>query len=128
MSVEGYARAALLVPESCEDEVISMLIELRNKASQYQADGIEKIGLVTKNTKKENSKTRTRTEKGPGQRAIGVVYNPEYERYGNYVPSVINKRYDMYLHIDKTHALSPLHMPEVKDKEIPENFSYWIII
>jgi erythromycin esterase/uncharacterized protein DUF6328 len=29
MSVEDYARTALFVPESCEDEVISMLIQLR---------------------------------------------------------------------------------------------------
>lgn len=42
MSVEDYARAALFVPEFCEDEVIGMLIELRSKASQYQADGIDK--------------------------------------------------------------------------------------
>lgn len=51
-----------------------------------------------------------------------MLYNPEYERYGNYVPSIIDKRYDMYLHIDKTHALSPLHMPEIKDEELPETF------
>lgn len=56
--------------------------------------------LVTKNTKKENSRARIETKTRPGQRAIGVVYNPEYERYGNYVPSIIDRRYDMYLHID----------------------------
>ena len=58
-----------------------------------------------------------------GQRAIGVVYNPEYERYGNYVPTDICKRYDALLFIDKTNALSPLHMQETKDnKEPPETF------
>ena len=61
-----------------------------------------------------------------GQRAIGVVYNPQYERYGNYVPTVLAKRYDAFLYIDETHALHPLHMPEVKeeqqDKELPETF------
>lgn len=52
------------------------------------------------------------------QRAIGVVYNPAYERYGNYVPTLLTKRYDAFLHIDETHALHPLHMPETKeDKE-----------
>jgi hypothetical protein len=52
------------------------------------------------------------------QRAIGVVYNPVYERYGNYVPIHLTKRYDAFLHIDETHALHPLHMPETKeDKE-----------
>ena len=61
-----------------------------------------------------------------GQRAIGVVYNPQYERYGNYVPTILAKRYDAFLYIDETHALHPLLMPEVKgeqqDKELPETF------
>jgi erythromycin esterase len=58
------------------------------------------------------------------QRAIGVVYNPAYERYGNYVPTLLTKRYDAFLYIDETHALHPLHMPETKeDKEdLPETF------
>jgi erythromycin esterase-like protein len=56
-----------------------------------------------------------------GQRAIGVVYNPEYE-YGNYVPTIFQKRYDAYVHVDKTHALNPLHMPQRKEKEEAEEF------
>lgn len=40
-------------------------------------------------------------------RAIGVVYHPERER-GNYVPSRISKRYDAFIHIDQTEALSPI--------------------
>ena len=36
-SVEDYARATAFVPESCEDEVIDMLVDLRNKASQYKS-------------------------------------------------------------------------------------------
>lgn len=43
-----------------------------------------------------------------GHRAIGVVYNPEYEAYGNYVPSKIGSRYDAFIYIDQTRALSPL--------------------
>jgi erythromycin esterase len=39
-SVEDYARATAFVPESCEDEVIDMLIELRSKAPQYKSNGI----------------------------------------------------------------------------------------
>jgi erythromycin esterase len=61
-------------------------------------------------------------DKKRGQRAIGVVYNPEYEKYGNYVPTVLNKRYDAFLHIDKTHALHPLHMPQMEDTDLPETF------
>ena len=43
-----------------------------------------------------------------GHRAIGVVYNPALEHLGNYVPSIIPKRYDAFLFIDKTHALHPI--------------------
>jgi erythromycin esterase-like protein len=54
-------------------------------------------------------------------RAIGVVYDPGGERWGNYVPTLIARRYDAFLYMDETHALSPLHMP-VKVGEVPETF------
>jgi erythromycin esterase len=54
-------------------------------------------------------------------RAIGVVYDPDHERWGNYVPTLIPRRYDAFIFIDETHALSPLHMP-VKVGEVPETF------
>jgi erythromycin esterase-like protein len=44
-----------------------------------------------------------------GQRAIGVVYHPEYER-GNYVPTRLAERYDAYIHIDRSRAVKPLHI------------------
>ncbi|HSP20956.1 MAG TPA: erythromycin esterase family protein [Planococcus sp. (in: firmicutes)] len=43
-----------------------------------------------------------------GHRAIGVVYNPEFESYGNYVHSRISQRYDAFIFLDRTHALTPL--------------------
>ncbi|MGM0846189.1 MAG: erythromycin esterase family protein [Bacillota bacterium] len=49
-----------------------------------------------------------------GHRAIGVVYRPQYEQHGNYVPSVMSERYDAFIFIDKTNALQPLEMSEVK--------------
>lgn len=57
-----------------------------------------------------------------GQRAIGVVYNPSYEKYGNYVETILPIRYDAFLFIDETHALNPLHMPISPDEELPETF------
>jgi erythromycin esterase len=57
-----------------------------------------------------------------GQRAIGVVYNPSYEKYGNYVETILPIRYDAFMFIDETHALNPLHMPVSPDKELPETF------
>ena len=44
-----------------------------------------------------------------GHRAIGVVYNPEFEAFGNYVPSRIPERYDAFMFIDETEAVHPLH-------------------
>jgi erythromycin esterase len=57
-----------------------------------------------------------------GQRAIGVVYNPSYEKYGNYVETILPIRYDAFIFIDETHALNPLHMPVSPDEELPETF------
>jgi erythromycin esterase len=57
-----------------------------------------------------------------GHRAIGVVYNPDHERYGNYVPSVLPYRYDAMVYVDRSHALRPLHMPAHLDGEPPETF------
>ena len=41
-------------------------------------------------------------------RAVGVVYRPHTERWGNYVPSVLGRRYDAFCWIDETRALQPL--------------------
>ncbi|MBE1556797.1 erythromycin esterase-like protein [Filibacter limicola] len=45
-----------------------------------------------------------------GHRAIGVVYNPEYEQFGNYVPSQVGNRYDAFIFLDQTKALRPLEV------------------
>lgn len=42
-----------------------------------------------------------------GHRAIGVVYRPEFE-WGNYVPTVLSRRYDAFLYLDQTRALHPI--------------------
>jgi erythromycin esterase-like protein len=43
-------------------------------------------------------------------RAIGVVYHPEREA-GNYVPTIVPERYDALVHVDRSHAVTPLHVP-----------------
>lgn len=48
-----------------------------------------------------------------GHRAIGVVYNPQYEHYGNYVPSVMSERYDAFIFVSSTNALQPLEVERV---------------
>jgi len=58
-----------------------------------------------------------------GHRAIGVVYHPEYEQFGNYVPTVLPRRYDAFLFLDKTHALHPLHeVTPHQEGEVPETY------
>jgi erythromycin esterase-like protein len=56
-------------------------------------------------------------------RAIGVVYNPDHERYGNYVPSVMAQRYDAFIYLDETRALHPLHMQPHSEK-MPETYPF----
>jgi erythromycin esterase-like protein len=48
-----------------------------------------------------------------GHRAIGVVYHPRYEQYGNYVPTIMSERYDAFVYINSTNALHPLEVEEV---------------
>lgn len=45
-----------------------------------------------------------------GQRAIGVIYQPVYERFGNYVPTSPAARYDAFVFIDETKALTPFEI------------------
>jgi erythromycin esterase len=42
-------------------------------------------------------------------RAVGVVYDARRERWGNYVPTVLARRYDAFCWFDETSALTPLH-------------------
>lgn len=56
-----------------------------------------------------------------GHRAVGVVYHPEIE-VGNYVDTVLPDRYDVFIYIDKTSALHPLHLKEIPEKEPPETY------
>jgi erythromycin esterase-like protein len=56
-------------------------------------------------------------------RAIGVVYNPERERYGNYVPSVMANRYDAFIYLDETTALHPFHLKPHHEK-MPDTYPF----
>jgi erythromycin esterase-like protein len=58
-------------------------------------------------------------------RAIGVVYNPEYEKYGNYVPSIMPMRYDAFIYLDETKALHPLHI-KPDGHQVPETYPFGV--
>ncbi|MDB5166600.1 MAG: protein-L-isoaspartate O-methyltransferase [Candidatus Saccharibacteria bacterium] len=57
-------------------------------------------------------------------RAIGVVYDPRRESLGNYVPTLLPRRYDALIHIDRTRALHPLHIEPQHDRDLPETFPW----
>lgn len=59
-----------------------------------------------------------------GHRAIGVVYRPQFERYGSYVPTVLPRRYDAMLYVEETTALTPVHASAEAPPsgEVPETF------
>ncbi len=56
-----------------------------------------------------------------GHRAVGVVYDPDHESRGNYVPTHLAKRYDAFLFVDKTNALKPIPSTFVVE-EFPETW------
>jgi erythromycin esterase-like protein len=55
-------------------------------------------------------------------RAIGVVYDPRAERFGNYVPTIVPRRYDALVFLDESHAVDPLHMPVHVSGDEPETY------
>lgn len=60
-----------------------------------------------------------------GHRAIGVVYNPEYEKYGNYVPTILPMRYDAFIYIDETNGVHPLHI-KPDGHQVPETYPFGV--
>lgn len=57
-----------------------------------------------------------------GNRAVGVVYHPERERFGNYVPTNIPKRYDAFMFFDDTRALDAIKSGE--DDKMPDTYPF----
>jgi len=62
-------------------------------------------------------------EKRIPHRAIGVVYHPHFEHFGNYVPSVLPERYDAFIHIDQTQGLHPMAV-YVDKSQLPETYPW----
>ena len=58
-----------------------------------------------------------------GHRAVGVVYRPQYEHRGNYVPTMLPWRYDAFLYLDRTEAVRPLRSRAAADvPEVPDTY------
>lgn len=56
-------------------------------------------------------------------RAIGVVYNPDQEKHSNYVPTILNRRYDAFIYLDETTAVHPLKI-RPDGQEMPETYPF----
>ncbi len=84
---------------------------------------LHKAGKENKLLFMEDLKDTSLGNKRIGHRAIGVVYRPVYERYGNYVPSILPERYDAFIFIDKTEALHPLHLTP-HTEQMPDTYPF----
>jgi erythromycin esterase len=67
----------------------------------------------------------TFSENPIGHRAIGVVYHPQFENPGNYVPSQMASRYNAFVFIDKTSALHPIYTTTLRH-QLPETYPFGI--
>ena len=59
-----------------------------------------------------------------GHRAIGVVYHPEREAWGNYVPTNLPRRYDALIHVERSTAVRPLWASPMDLAEPPETWPF----
>lgn len=62
------------------------------------------------------------------ERAIGVIYRPETERFSHYFPALIADQFDAVVHFDETMALVPLDREAGWEtpEELPETFPFGV--
>jgi erythromycin esterase-like protein len=57
------------------------------------------------------------------QRAIGVIYRPETERWSHYFETCLPEQFDAMIHLDETRALEPLErISNWESGELPETY------
>jgi erythromycin esterase-like protein len=87
------------VPNAKEDSIDALLHTISANATEstfyFNMADLSREAMVVVSEKK-------------GQRAIGVIYKPEQEKFGNYVPTVLSRRYDSVIFVNKTSALRPI--------------------
>ena len=70
----------------------------------------------------ENDATRLLGEKRL-QRAIGVIYRPETERWSHYFEARLPEQFDAMIHLDETRALEPQERTSQWDEgELPQTY------
>ncbi|HZE58199.1 MAG TPA: erythromycin esterase family protein [Chthoniobacterales bacterium] len=59
------------------------------------------------------------------ERAIGVIYRPETERFSHYFEARLSDQFDAVIHLDETRALEPLERASEWDTgELPETYPF----
>jgi erythromycin esterase-like protein len=58
-------------------------------------------------------------------RAIGVVYQPQQEKFGNYVPSILTSRYNAFMFFKFTKALHAIHSTP-NGLQMPETYPFGV--
>ncbi|MFD6753212.1 erythromycin esterase family protein [Micromonospora gifhornensis] len=89
----GSPAEAMVVPPARAGSVEDLLHQLMPKRAVLVFGGPDQPGWVTDPL---------------DHRAIGVVYDPSFESWGNYVPTRLGQRYDAFIWCDETTALHPL--------------------
>jgi erythromycin esterase-like protein len=57
------------------------------------------------------------------ERAIGVIYRPETERWSHYVHASLSEQFDAVIHFDHSRAVEPLERTSIWEKgELPETY------
>ena len=105
----GAPMRRMKVPPAREGSFEDALHESAMRAALLLFDGSDDGGIVG-------------LEEPIGHRAIGVVYHPHNERWGNYVPTIVPRRYDAFMYFEHTEGVDALHMPVLVDGEPPETY------
>lgn len=58
-----------------------------------------------------------------GHRAIGVVYDPDLEHRGNYVPTSLLNRYDAFIFLNQTNSLEVINV-QADQNEFPQTYPF----
>lgn len=86
-------------------------------------DTLHEMGAKNRLIILDKAKNNNLLNKMLPHRAIGVVYEPEDDYLGNYVPSKIARRYNAFIYIDQTNALHPLHI-QPDGHKIPDTYPF----
>lgn len=87
--------------------------------SLFHSVGLSRFQLTFRN----NGSASAALREPKLERAIGVIYRPETERYSHYFHARLSDQFDAVIHFDETRAVEPLERTSEWDVgEVPETF------